>query len=702
MDQTGKQCQACAPGDGETSNTSAYAAPNDDMNKSFRRTVVICCILAVGIAITAWVGWASGFLVLASIRWRYVPMDPTSAGFIILASVALFVRPARPVLARGLVLVLAAMAVYAIVISGWFLLVQNPPIPDPITASWFLAIPMPVGLVSPLNICVLALASAAMALLTRRQPSRRCLNIVGIFATIIACGTGIVVIGYLYDEPLLYSGGMLPMPATTAITNLCLALAITLSAGHTSVPLKYFCGQSARAQLLRVFLPLTISAVLVQSLLDFCLYIFPQWHRTLSASVSVVLFTAVTGFIVARVSHAIGSAMDLSESRRKQAQEELVRTYHLLHDTFDAIPDLLSVQDSQFNVLFSNWHSSRFVPEDLRQGNPKCYQVYAGRDRPCEDCQVANVFQTNASFHDEYVDTFDGRVKSGHTFPIRDSQGKPIMVVEHVRDVTDRRRMQEQLLQAQKMEAIGQLAGGIAHDFRNQLTVIKGYSEMILRQKTLDDDALESVNEIRKAAERSSVLCMELLSYSRKQMLHPEPVDLDTCVRSMSKSISRLLGDDIKLTVETTAGMGMVKIDSQQFQQAMINMVINAKDAMSAGGALTISMRKTNLDADAANQHDGCTAGDYLAVIISDTGEGMDSQTVGKIFDPFFTTKPVGKGTGLGLSMVYGFVRQSEGYINVSSRKGEGSTFELFFPLAKETTPAEKPQPTSETKENGK
>jgi CheY-like chemotaxis protein len=240
--------------------------------------------------------------------------------------------------------------------------------------------------------------------------------------------------------------------------------------------------------------------------------------------------------------------------------------------------------------------------------------------------------------------------------------------------------LQDQFAQAQKMEAIGLLAGGVAHDFRNQLTVIKGFGEMLLRRSLVKEEGVDKLQEILKAADRSTLLTGHLLAFSRKQTLQPEQVDVTDLLADIGKAIPRLTGEDVRVYMNPCPTPCVVQIDPGKFQQAIINLVTNARDAMPKGGDLTIATSRRELDEEFLKKHPDANPGAYAAVAVTDTGSGMDEATLAKIFEPFFTTKEVGQGTGLGLAMVYGFVKQSGGIVEVESQPGKGSTFTLFFP----------------------
>ena len=258
--------------------------------------------------------------------------------------------------------------------------------------------------------------------------------------------------------------------------------------------------------------------------------------------------------------------------------------------------------------------------------------------------------------------------------------GKAVGRVWSFRDVTERRRTEEQLLQAQKMEAIGRLAGGIAHDFNNLLTTILGYSELILSSHPADGTLREEVGEIRKASERAASLTRQLLAFSRKQVIAPRILNLNEVVVEVAKLLGRLIGEDIALLTILEPSLGSVRADPVQIEQVLLNLTINSRDAMPRGGRITLETRNVTRSEPLAGLHFSVPPGDYVVLSVRDTGIGMDAETQSRVFEPFFTTKETGKGTGLGLSTVYGIVKQSGGYILVASQVDRGTTFEIYLP----------------------
>ncbi len=264
--------------------------------------------------------------------------------------------------------------------------------------------------------------------------------------------------------------------------------------------------------------------------------------------------------------------------------------------------------------------------------------------------------------------------------PIQDERGNITGFLAIQRDVTQRKLLEEQFRQSQKMEAVGRLAGGVAHDFNNLLTIINGYAQLML-ERVADDVTLRThMGEILKAGNRATALTRQLLAFSRKQVLAPKVLDLNAALEGMQKMLRRLIGEDVELQVHAEEDLGQMKADPTQIEQVLLNLAVNARDAMPRGGVLVLETANADVDETYARSHPDARPGRYVMLSVSDNGDGMDAQTLSHIFEPFYTTKGLGKGSGLGLSTVYGIVRQSGGHVNVYSEVGVGTTFRVYFP----------------------
>ncbi|HEX6048910.1 MAG TPA: ATP-binding protein, partial [Gemmatimonadaceae bacterium] len=272
-------------------------------------------------------------------------------------------------------------------------------------------------------------------------------------------------------------------------------------------------------------------------------------------------------------------------------------------------------------------------------------------------------------------------------FPIRDVSGEVTGVGAMLVDTTEQRALEAQFLQAQKMEAVGRLAGGVAHDFNNLLTVITSYSTMALGSLRPQDPLREDMTEIRDAAERAARLTQQLLAFSRKQVMKPQVLNLTRMAADMEQMLRRLIGEDVILELRLAADLGAVSADPGQIEQVIMNLVVNARDAMPGGGRLVIETQNVDFSTELSMAELGRPAGQYVQLSVIDTGTGMSPETQASLFEPFFTTKEAGKGTGLGLSTVYGIVKQSGADIHVRSELGRGTTFRLFFPRVEAAAP---------------
>jgi len=323
------------------------------------------------------------------------------------------------------------------------------------------------------------------------------------------------------------------------------------------------------------------------------------------------------------------------------------------------------------------WWAARVHPDD--------------RERVLASSQAA-LDQGEASWSAEFrfrrADDSYARVVD-RAYIMRDAAGRPVRMLGSMMDVTERRSLEEQLVQAQKMEAVGRLAGGIAHDFNNLLTAILGYGDLMLPK--LHDPALRGkMQEIRKAAERASALTRQLLAFSRKQVLVPEVVPVAGLIEELSKMLRRLIGEDIEL-VTLLSPSAAVRADPGQLEQVLMNLAVNARDAMPRGGKLTIEVTLETADDAFRKDHPDVPPGSLVVIAVTDTGVGMDAEVRKHIFEPFFTTKELGRGTGLGLATVYGIVEQSGGHVEVDTAVGQGTTFRIFLPAVEAPRPVPAP-----------
>jgi len=369
---------------------------------------------------------------------------------------------------------------------------------------------------------------------------------------------------------------------------------------------------------------------------------------------------------------------DIAE--RKQAEEALVR----LATAVEQAAESIVITDTDGTIQYVNPAFERttgYARDEIIGQNPRLLKSEK------EDSALYDDLWETIKRGDVWTGHFTNRKKDGTLYeeeatisPVRDTSGNVVNFVAVKRDVTKEVGLETQLMQAQKMEAVGQLAGGIAHDFNNLLTAVIGYSQLTLRNLGDRDPMRADIAEIEKAGLRAAELTGQLLAFSRKQVFQPKNLALNALVTDLQKMLRRLIGEDIELAAVLDLELGTVKADPGQLQQVIMNLIVNARDAMPEGGKLTIETANVDLDSDYAAQHFEVIPGAYCMLAISDNGSGMDEDTRSHIFEPFFTTKGLGRGTGLGLSTVYGIVKQSGGHISVKSDPGHGATFQIYLP----------------------
>jgi len=319
------------------------------------------------------------------------------------------------------------------------------------------------------------------------------------------------------------------------------------------------------------------------------------------------------------------------------------------------------------------------------------------RDRPRAEVQLQRLRQGIEEQFDFKVHRRDGRMTwlMVTAAPLYGPDHRYAGALIMCSDISERKRLEEQYRQAQKMEAIGRLAGGVAHDFNNLITIVNGCADLVLAKLSADDPAGEFVREIKNAGERGAGLTRQLLAFSRQQVLEPRVVDLNAIIIDMERLLGRMIGEDIVLRKALDPRLGRVKVDAGQVQQIIMNLAVNARDAMPNGGQLTIETRNVDLDEEYTRLHSDVRPGGYVMLVVSDTGVGMDSDVRTRVFEPFFTTKEPGKGTGLGLATVYGIVTQSGGHISLYSEPRQGTVFKIFLPRVDEPLSSAGPHPAA-------
>jgi PAS domain S-box-containing protein len=379
-------------------------------------------------------------------------------------------------------------------------------------------------------------------------------------------------------------------------------------------------------------------------------------------------------------------------SVRKDAEQHLAQMEGRYRGLLEAAPDAMVVVDQSGEIVLLNVQAEKYFGyrrDELLGQKVKNIIPEGFAERLIAD-GTRSAAQALAQQIGMGIELY-GRRKDGSDFPIEImlsplETAEGILVTAAIRDITERKHLEGMLRQAQKMEAVGQLAGGVAHDFNNLLGVILGYAELFLDQQGLSDSQRKDIGEIQKAGNRAALLTRQLLAFSRKQVLQPTVLDLNTVVAGAEKLLRRLIGENIELRVVLNPALGRVKADSGQLEQIIMNLVVNSRDAMPEGGKLTIETSNVEIDEQYAAQHASAGTGSHVVLTVTDSGCGMDAKTKAHIFEPFFTTKEFGKGTGLGLATVYGIVKQSGGWVWVYTEPSLGTTFKIYLPCVDSTS----------------
>jgi hypothetical protein len=524
-------------------------------------------------------------------------------------------------------------------------------------------------------------------------------------------------LGYAYDVRAFYGvATYIPMAFNTAGVFVLLAAGTMLARPAVGVP-AVLAAPDAGGHLLRRLLPVAVVVLAASGWVEFQGEAAGLYDGRIGLSLLVVFNLLFLSFIISASARSLGRA----DRERRAATEALQRAHDELEERVAARTSELTT----LNARLSHENEERRRAEEalaaseryyrlLFDENPQPMWVYDRKTlaflavnqaairhygysreeflgmtikdiRPEEDISALLQDVSRSSLESEQRREWRHRRKDGSLLDVQiwadrlpfvgRSAGMIIAI-----DITEQKKLAAQLQQAQKMEAIGRLAGGIAHDFNNLLTVILGYSQFLQHRLGPDDPSLKDAVEIHHAGKRAEALTRQLLAFSRQQVVQPKVLGLNTVVEDIQKMLRRLLGADIELVIDGDPDLGRVKADVGQIEQVIVNLAVNARDAMPHGGTLAIETRNLDLDATYANTHLGVSPGPYVMLAVSDNGQGIPPEIRSKIFEPFFTTKEEGRGTGLGLSTVFGIVKQSGGHVEVYSERGWGATFKIYLP----------------------
>jgi two-component system, cell cycle sensor histidine kinase and response regulator CckA len=424
---------------------------------------------------------------------------------------------------------------------------------------------------------------------------------------------------------------------------------------------------------------IVLSLILTLGMLSLVLPLFVVEFRAYDVLDKNILVEALIGLVLLFDGYVVVHQLQISRVRKQIAMRE--ELFKLISEN---AADMIAVVNTDGTRAYNSPSYEKILgysPEELRgtlgfeQIHPEDRaKVIAAADEAKRSGQGRRVEYRMSHKNGNWI-TLESTASA-----VRNSTGEIQRLVIVNRDVTERKELQQQLQVAQKIEAIGRLSGGIAHDFNNLLGVIIGYTESLQKRMEPQDRYREAIDEIQRAANRAASLTQQLLAFSRKQVLEPEILDLNSAVGEVEKMLQRVIGEHIELTLLLSEPLGVVKADRTQIEQVLMNLVVNARDAMPQGGRLTIATSNVDVAESSPSRPRYMLAGSYVLLKVSDTGSGMSREVQSHIFEPFFTTKEKGKGTGLGLATVYGVIKQSGGYVLVDSELGKGTSFDIYLP----------------------
>src|SRR2546425_831211 len=634
------------------------------------RAAVLAAVVVAAHAGVVLIGWAAGWSLFLVPSPSFIPMAPTTALAFLALSLALI---ARLVVPAGSPLRNAGTVLSWVVATLALVNLALPSLLDQLlggSTGQFGRVRL--GVMSP----VTAAAIIPLALAIAATGSRS--HYVGALATIAAIVGATVALGYAYGTPLLYGGGTIPVALPTGLSLLVLGIATVLAAGPDVWPLDRLVGDEPRARMLRAFLPATAGLVVLVGLLDARLGEVFGGDRVLIAAWFAVIGVALVALLVPRLPGHIASEIDRANTEQHRAE-------HRYRDMFEqSLAGVSTTRVSDGCILLCNERLAAIFGYDSAAE----FMAHTARDLwwdPADRDRMVAALRESSTLRNYEVHM---RRKDGKplwllcNITLREGENGEALLENLTVDVSERKLLEQQLWQAQKLDALGSLAGGVAHDFNNLLTAIMGYADLLQDDLGPQSPHTEDIKEIIKASDRATALTRQLLAFSRRQPFDPKALRLSERVADMEKMLRRLLGPPIRLVTATDAELAPILADPSQIEQVVLNLGVNSRDAMPQGGTLTIETRNVRLDEPYAHGAESIPPGRYVMLAVSDTGTGMNPETLSRLFEPFFTTKEKGKGTGLGLSTVYGIVKQSKGHVIVYSEVGVGTTFKCYFPVS--------------------
>jgi len=641
-------------------------------------TPLIAATFVIGVGVCVLVGWCLDSLTLEG-GWAGLPtMKVNSALALLLGGLSLLATRWQGRIGSAGWICGAGMTAIALLTVCEYIFGWNLGIDEAIFRDFTSRPGMPTGRMALSTASSLVLVGPALVLCHRRR-SRRAIQALVFTAAWIAF---LSFAGYVYGSPVLSRlGPFESMAPNTTVTLLALCTGILFAMPEDGlVAALRLPGLSGRVA--RRLIPPALVVPLVLGWLGLQGQHLGWYGTEFGIAILVVSTILVLGLLIW---WSVNSLADLEAAqarshRELRSQSDALRRQAQLIDLSN---DAIIIADTRRVITGWNGGAEKLYGWKEAEAIGQVIHDFLQTVSPVSFQEMDNVLGRKYRWDGELVHTRrDGRkvTVDSHQVLLQDAGGEPGGILEINRDISDRKHLEEQLLQSQKLESVGQLAGGVAHDFNNLLTVINGYSIMALDELPADHGLRELIEEICKAGDRAASLTRQLLTFSRRQVRSLSNFVLNDSVLDLEKMLRRLIGEDVELILSLDPDPAVIRNDRGHVEQVLMNLAINARDAMPKGGKLVIETSHATVDELYAEVHFGLVQGSYAMLIVSDTGEGMSPEVKARIFEPFYTTKEQGKGTGLGLSTVYGIVKQSEGAILVYTEPGKGTTFKILFP----------------------
>ncbi len=634
------------------------------------------CLMVLGIAAVVSISWVIGEPEIAGFGAKYIPMAPLTAILFCLLSltvIAQIIGPRRAANRALFYVFLLAVGSLCILDLVDFCLgdpfdFETPLLPNPESFGKVM-----VGRISPIASACFLLATIASGLLTYFRGSRKSFvnDILSILASILIFANIVFILGYIYGAPLLYGGTVIPVGLSTSIAFIFLGGAIIFTNGPEHLPLSLFTGATTRAILLRAFVPVSVLLVIGSNIFMAYAKSYLNIQDALLSAISTLVAMLVTGFIIFQIAKQIGSSLDKAEKALRESEQ---RFKSIFENSLDGI----FLSSSHGDILKANPAACAMLNRQEGDILASGRDSFVDLDDPTyyesvETRKLTGKFRGEVNF----------RRKDGSTFPadiasvtFEDTSGA-VRAITVVRDISERKMAEKekenlttQLAQSQKMQAMGTLVAGIAHDFNNMLQVIVGYCEILLLGKKEGEQDFAELQTILKTAQQEAELVKRLITFSGKGAVKKVPVDLNDRISDVATMFLRSFPKEIVIRFQLAQNLSLIEADPDQIDQVIINLAINAQEAMPDGGTLVFETLDSHTD------------GDYVMFSLSDTGRGMDQETLARVFEPFFSTKQrdYRRGTGLGLAVVQGIVEKHGGSITCESAVGSGTKFRILFP----------------------